>query len=330
MDLKVQKNYDYFNLNLTICPGVLTSFEKNIFMRNFILIFLTLFTFNFLYSQDFQGKAYYMSKTSLDLGQWGSTMSTEQKNQMKERMKNMLEKTFILTFNKVESTYKEEERLAAPGQGRGWGSFGSSSGPRYKNVREKISLEEIEFFGKKFLISDDLDEIKWEMTSEQKKIGDYTCFKAIAKKKAPFNWSEAFAPPRPRGNRASGNRARGDRDINSTNIKDSTNIKLDPVMVEIPKTIDIVAWYTPQIPVSHGPGEFGGLPGLILELTTDQTVLLCSKIVINPEKKDNILMPSKGEKVTRIEYDEIVKLKTEEMKSMYQSRSRGMKSGRKY
>ena len=292
-------------------------------MRKVIFIFLAIFSFNFLHSQDFQGKAYYMSKTSLDLGQWGSTMSTEQKNQMKERMKNMLEKTFILTFNKVESTYKEEERLAAPGQGRGWGSFGSSSGPRYKNVREKISLEEIEFFGKKFLISDDLDEIKWEMTSEQKKIGDYTCFKAVAKKKAPFNWSEAFAPTRPRGNRA-----RGDRDINSTNTKDSTNIKLDPVVVEIPKTIDIVAWYTPQIPVSHGPGEFGGLPGLILELTTDQTVLLCSKIVINPEKKDNILMPSKGEKVTRIEYDKIVKLKTEEMKSMYQSRR--MKSGRKY
>jgi len=318
MDLKVQKNYDYFNLNLTICLVVLTSFEKNIFMRNFILIFLALFTFNFLYSQDFQGKAYYMSKTSFDLGQWGSTMSTEQKNQMKDRMKNMLEKTFILTFNKVESTFKEEERLAAPGQGRGWGSFGSSAGgPRYKNVREKISLEEIEFFGKKFLVSDDLNEIKWEMTTEQKKIGNYICFKAVAKKKAPFNWSEAFAPPRPRGNRP-----KGDRD------KDSTNKKPEVKMIEIPKTIDIVAWYTPQIPVSHGPGEFGGLPGLILELTTDQTVLLCSKIVMNPEKKDDILMPSKGEKVTRIEYDEIVKLKTEEMKSMYQSR--GMRSGRKH
>ena len=52
----------------------------------------------------------------------------------------------------------------------------------------------------------------------------------------------------------------------------------------MPKTIDIVAWYTPQIPVSHGPAEFGGLPGLILELTTDETVLLCSKIVMNPKK----------------------------------------------
>ena len=155
------------------------------------------------------------------------------------------------------------------------------------------------------------------MTTEQKKIGNYICFKAVAKKKAPFNWSEAFAPPRPRGNRP-----KGDRD------KDSTNKKPEVKMIEIPKTIDIVAWYTPQIPVSHGPGEFGGLPGLILELTTDQTVLLCSKIVMNPEKKDDILMPSKGEKVTRIEYDEIVKLKTEEMKSMYQSR--GMRSGRKH
>ena len=63
-------------------------------MRNFILIFISLFSFNFFYAQDFQGKAYYKSKTSFDLGSWGSTMSTEQKNQMKARMKNMLEKTF--------------------------------------------------------------------------------------------------------------------------------------------------------------------------------------------------------------------------------------------
>ena len=99
-------------------------------------------------------------------------------------------------------------------------------------------------------------------------------------------------------------------------------------MIEIPKTIDIVAWYTPQIPVSHGPGEFGGLPGLILELTTDQTVLLCSKIVMNPEKKDEILMPTKGEKVTRNKYDEIIKFKMEEMRSM--RGGRGNNKGRHF
>ena len=57
-------------------------------------------------------------------------------------------------------------------------------------------------------------------------------------------------------------------------------------------------------------------------------LLLCSKIVMNPEKKDEILKPSKGEQVTRNEYDEIVKLKTEEMKNMYQSR--GKRGGRKF
>jgi len=274
-------------------------------MRNSILIFIAIFSFNFLYSQDFQGKAYYQSKTSFDLGSWGSKMSTEQKNQMKARMKNMLENTFILTFNKVESTFKEEERLDAPGHGRGMIFFGgSSSGPRYKNIKEKISLEEIEFFGKKFLISDDVDEIKWEMTNDQKKIGNYICFKAIAKKKVPFNFGEISAP-KPKDD----------------TVKDSTDKKREIKTIENPKTIEIVAWYTPQIPVSHGPAEFGGLPGLILELTTDKTVLICSKIVMNPEKKDEILMPTKGEKVTRNEYDEIIKFKMEEMRSMRDRRN---------
>jgi len=36
---------------------------------------------------------------------------------------------------------------------------------------------------------------------------------------------------------------------------------------------------------------------------------------MNPEKKDEILMPTKGEKVTRNEYDEIIKFKMEEMRS---------------
>ena len=36
----------------------------------------------------------------------------------------------------------------------------------------------------------------------------------------------------------------------------------------------------------------------------------------NLEKKDEILMPTKGEKVTRNKYDEIIKFKMEEMRSM--------------
>jgi len=50
--------------------------------------------------------------------------------------------------------------------------------------------------------------------------------------------------------------------------------------IEIPKEIEIIAWYTPQIPVPQGPGEYFGLPGLILEIQADRTSILCSKIVL--------------------------------------------------
>ena len=45
--------------------------------------------------------------------------------------------------------------------------------------------------------------------------------------------------------------------------------------------IAVEAWYTLDIPVSHGPGEFWGLPGLILEVSAGNTTMLCSKIVFS-------------------------------------------------
>ena len=50
--------------------------------------------------QDFQGKAYYFSQSKMDLGDWGARMSEAQKKQMKDHLKNRLEKTFVLSFNK--------------------------------------------------------------------------------------------------------------------------------------------------------------------------------------------------------------------------------------
>ena len=72
----------------------------------------------FVFSQDFQGKAYYVSKTNPDMDSWGGRqMSEVQKKQIMERMRSMFEKTYILSFDKSVSIYKEEEVLEAPGQG---------------------------------------------------------------------------------------------------------------------------------------------------------------------------------------------------------------------
>ena len=75
-----------------------------------IITFIFLFTGN-INAQDFQGKAYYFSKSTMDLGNWGARFSEAQKKQIMARLKNRLEKTYVLTFNKEESMFKQEEKL---------------------------------------------------------------------------------------------------------------------------------------------------------------------------------------------------------------------------
>lgn len=263
-------------------------------------------------AQDFQGKAYYFSKTTMDMDNWGRReMSEDMKKQMAERMKSMFEKTYVLTFNKSESIYKEDEKLEAPGSGGGFrmmmGSF--TAGPQYKNVKEQTFLQQQEFFGKQFLITDSLQKLDWKLGSETKQIGQYLCMKATAIKKVDaFDFRSM--------------RRRGRKQQDNETAKDSTKAK-DPMdEIEVPKEIEITAWYTPQIPINQGPGEYWGLPGLILEVNADRTTILCSKIVMNPEEKTPIKKPQKGKEVTQEAYNDIIKKKLEEMQEMYRGRGR--------
>ncbi len=85
----------------------------------FKLVALLFFFTALVEAQDFQGQAIYQTKTSVDMDSWGrGDMSEQQKKMITERMKSMLEKTYVLNFNRSESTYKEEEKLDAPGSGR--------------------------------------------------------------------------------------------------------------------------------------------------------------------------------------------------------------------
>ena len=284
---------------------------------NKILYLVTLLFSLTISSQDFQGQAFYKTQTAMDFGSWGDRMSAEQKKAMKERMKPFLEPVYILTFDKTKSIYKQEETLDAPGGGgggRGWGRMMSSSGgPVFKDISSKKSLESREFMGKKFLISNDQDRIKWVLEKEQKMIGNYLCFKATAQLKKPKTMTSAWRNAEKDSNQTKENDAKQeDKDGES----DKKVEKLDEVVVNA-EVETITAWYTPQIPVSHGPAEYGGLPGLILELTTGSTVMLCTKVVMNPEKRIEISAPTKGESVTRNEFDNIVEVKVKEMRDMW-------------
>ncbi len=279
-----------------------------------LFTYLLLLSVGFSYAQkNFHGKAVYKSKTSFDMNQWGNRqMSEQQKKRIMERMKNMLEKTYILHFDRVSSLYEEEEKLETPG-GRGGFRFGGfSSGIQYKNTQDKKFVEEREFFGKKFLIEDPSEMPKWEMSGEQKQIGNYLCYKAtMVKKTDEFDWQ---------------NMRRRDRNKKKDNKeKKSDSIKVRKVTddIEMPKEILVTAWYTPQIPVSNGPGQYWGLPGLILEINSGKTTILCTEVTLNPKEKKEINPLTKGDEVTRKEYNAIVKKKMEEMREMWRGRRRG-------
>jgi hypothetical protein len=113
---------------------------------------------------------------------------------------------------------------------------------------------------------------------------------------------------------------RGDREENKEAGEDTTKVKDPMEEIEVPKEVLVTAWFTPQIPVKNGPGEYAGLPGLILEMNVDRTTILCSKIVLNPKDADAIDAPSTGKEMSRAEYNKVVKEKTDEMRENWRGR----------
>lgn len=135
---------------------------------------------------------------------------------------------------------------------------------RYTALADEQAVEQRDFMGRAFLITEDLDEPAWKLTSEQSTYEGYMTMKATA-------------------------------------VIDSMNV---------------VAWFTPEIPVSGGPDTYGGLPGLILVLDVDDgtRTYAARSIELGVEhSEEEWVRPDKGRRVTRAEYDEIVEEKMKEM-----------------
>ena len=86
------------------------------------------------------------------------------------------------------------------------------------------------------------------------------------------------------------------------------------------ETVVTTAWYTLQVPISNGPRNYQGLPGLILEINDGKKTIVCTEIILNPSDKIKIQEPEKGKIVSQEKYDEIQKEKTKEMMERYRSR----------
>ena len=267
-----------------------------------------------LQAQEFQGMAVYESKTSTSdfktRMEGNKDMTPDMQKRIEESMKKMFEKTFILNFDKSASIYKEEEKLEAPGQGGGgmrmMMSMTGGGGTYYKNVKEKSYTVDKEFMGKEFLIKDSLPNLQWKMEGETRVIGGYNCFKVTAVRVASKTDFRNFRPKK--------------EDAAATKSADAAKKSSLLDELDMPKETIITAWYTPEIPVSQGPENYWGLPGLILEVNDGKTVILCSKVVLNPKVKTEIKASTKGKITTQKEFDETVLKKMEEFREMNQGR----------
>jgi GLPGLI family protein len=265
-------------------------------MKNTLTI-LCLFIISSAIGQNFQGKAIYKTHMKMDLklgGQEGQTMSEEQKAQMNEKLMKQFQKTFVLTFDQTSSIYKEEKSLkppvAAPANGMNIMVMGNGGGNDviYKNTKDDRFVNKTEIMGKLFLIKDKITKYDWVLTSETKNIGVYTCYKATY-----------------------------------TRQEERTHMNVENgEITEKKEKVDVVtiAWYTPAIPVSNGPSNYSGLPGLILEVKEGNRTMICSEIVLNPEEKILIEEPKKGKKVSQAEYTKIMDKKSKEMMEQFKSR----------
>ena len=210
----------------------------------------------------------------------------------------------LLTINFlcVPVVAQEEKIDAISGATDSWGGY-FSRGDMYKNIKKNELTQSQEFYGKRFLVKDQLLKIEWNLGTETKTIGNYTCYKAtLVKEDTNVDWGSIFS------------RRGSNKKKDSAKTEDKISDK---------KMLIVTAWYTPQIPVSSGPDKYWGLPGLILELNAGRMTMLCTEVSISSDKTLVINEPKKGKKVSREEYTSIVKEKTEELKQRFQNRRSG-------
>lgn len=121
----------------------------------------------------------------------------------------------------------------------------------YFDNKNQKTEKQMSFGGDNFII--EIDKKKWKILNQSKKIGKYSCIKAI--------------------------------------LLDSKN-ELTPIS----------AWFTTDIPLSYGPKDYNGLPGVILELNAGKFIYKATQVFIS----DNYIQIEKNLEGKRMSEKEFI------------------------
>lgn len=257
-------------------------------MKHIILLVLV-FAFAKANSQNIQGVATYQTQRHIDIKMDSTSgMNDEIQKSIQEQLRKQFQKEYTLSFNGAEAIWKEEVSLDKPQAPSSSGIsivLSGNSDILYQNIKEPSFKQQSDLMGKQFLVEDTLEKPEWKLEKETKNIGQYTCFKATLTEEIE------------------------ERSFQSVNGDGEEEVK------KVTKVT--TAWYTLDIPVQHGPDEFWGLPGLILEVNDGKMAMMCTQVVINPKDGVTIEIPTKGKKVNQEEYKKISEEKAKEMMERY-------------
>ncbi len=221
--------------------------------------------------------------------------------QMKSMIPEFRTDKFELLFNESASLYRSvvDDEAPDPFANAGGGGGGMRMNFRmpttttYTDIAKQTQYEERAFFEKEFLIVDSLKQYKWKLSEETKTIAKQLCKKATTMITAPQQMRVRIS--------------RG-----GENNTDSASNAPKP-----PKETELVVWYAENIPVSIGPDNYSGLPGVIMEMDVDNGAQVTTAVEVSAKyPKKELIQPTKGDKMTRAQFQE-------QMQKLMQDMQRG-------
>jgi len=209
--------------------------------------------------------------------------------QMKSMVPEFRTDKFELIFNENVSLFRSvvDEEAPDPFANAGGGGGGMRMNFRmptantYTDMAKQMQYEERAFFEKEFLIIDSLKQYKWKLSEETKTIAKQLCKKATTMVTAPQM------------------RMRVSIGGAGNNTDTTANTP------RAPKETELVVWYAENIPVSFGPDNYSGLPGVIMEIDQDNGATVTTAVEVSAKyPKKELVAPTKGDKMNRAQFQE--------------------------
>jgi GLPGLI family protein len=142
----------------------------------------------------------------------------------------------------------------------------------YHNLEAGTRVEQREIMDRSFVVADSIRRMDWKLTDETKTILDHIVRKAIGRRVQPRTLTSME-----------------NGEIKRTVISD---------------TVEVIAWFTSNIPLAIGPGEMQGqLPGAILEASINKGQTVYRAVEISPKVSiAKIKEPKDGKRLTQAEF----------------------------